>query len=593
MNVRVLSMRAATLLIVLFLALGGVIAVASPASAATSQSVAFYTTNGYVTTTTSGSATYSPSGTYPTYAQGSGSGTITFASTSTGVCTVNSSTGLITFVTAGTCTVTADAAATTSYSDSGPTTFTLTINPRPPTVGGTIQQASSTSGATTTEASASYVIGPIVVDNAVGTVTYVTTTLSGGLSVSQNGAITTSGTLVAGIYTVSGTDSDPSGASGTWTYSLTVSNVTTYAVTFSANGGTGTMATETENTPTALTLNAFKRSGYTFTKWSTAVNGSGSIYADGSTYPFTSSTTLYAQWTVVKVVKVVKKGKGIKKPAAHVVRFNAHGGTGTMATERDTVPTGLTANRFTRSGYSFVQWNTTANGSGSNFANGAMYPFTSSTTLYAQWKASPSYVVRFHGHGGSGTMAAERGKVPTALTPNRFTRRGFTFTRWSTAANGSGSSYANGALYPFTSSTTLYAQWKAKKVVAAKPAIDAVVTLGQFAAKSSILSTALQTQVSNLAREIKANRDTNIVLVGYGDTLSAANQLNESAWAANFSLSEHRATAVEAFLEQQLKALGVAGYTISAIGNGTANPGSSSATSVEQAKDQHVIATIT
>ena len=261
MNVRALSMRAATLLIVLFLALGGVIAVASPASAATSQSVAFYTTNGYVTTTTSGSATYSPSGTYPTYAQGSGSGTITFASTSTGVCTVNSSTGLITFVTAGTCTVTADAAATTSYSDSGPTTFTLTINPRPPTVCGTFQQASSTSGATTTEASASYVIGPIVVDNAGGTVTYVTTTLSGGLSVSQNGAITTSGTLVAGIYTVSGTDSDPSGASGTWTYSLTVSNVTTYAVTFSANGGTGTMATETENTPTALTLKAFKRRG--------------------------------------------------------------------------------------------------------------------------------------------------------------------------------------------------------------------------------------------------------------------------------------------------------------------------------------------
>jgi outer membrane protein OmpA-like peptidoglycan-associated protein len=519
MNVRVLSMRAATLLIVLFLALGGVIAVASPASAATSQSVAFYTTNGYVTTTTSGSATYSPSGTYPTYAQGSGSGTITFASTSTGVCTVNSSTGLITFVTAGTCTVTADAAATTSYSDSGPTTFTLTINPRPPTVGGTIQQASSTSGATTTEASASYVIGPIVVDNAVGTVTYVTTTLSGGLSVSQNGAITTSGTLVAGIYTVSGTDSDPSGASGTWTYSLTVSNVTTYAVTFSANGGTGTMATETENTPTALTLNAFKRSGYTFTKWSTAVNGSGSIYADGSTYPFTSSTTLYAQWTVVKVVKVVKKGKGIKKPAAHVVRFNAHGGTGTMATERDTVPTVLTANRFTRSGYSFVQWNTAANGSGSNFANGALYPFTSSTTLYAQWKA--------------------------------------------------------------------------KKVVAAKPAVDAVVTLGKFAAKSSILSTALQTQVSNLAREIKANRDTNIALVGYGDTLLAANQLNESAWAANFSLSEHRATAVEAFLEQQLKALGVAGYTISVTGNGTANPGTSSATSAEQAKDQHVIATLT
>ena len=477
--------------------------------------------------------------------------------------------------------------------DTGVWSYTLNINSQPSTGGGTIKQTSSVSGATTTEASASYVIGPIVVDNAVGTVTYVTTTSSGGLSVSQSGDITTSGTLVAGIYTVSGTDSDSSGDSGTWTYSLTVSNITTYAVTFSANGGTGTMAVESENTPTALALNSFKRSGYTFKKWSTAANGTGSIYADGSTYPFTSSTTLYAQWTVVKVVKVVKKGKGIKKPAAHVVRFNAHGGTGSMATEKDTVPTGLTANRFTRGGYSFVQWNTAANGSGSNFANGALFPFTSSTTLYAQWKASPSYVVRFNGHGGSGTMAAERGKVPAALTPNRFTRRGFTFTRWNTAANGSGSNFANGALFPFTSSTTLYAQWKAKKVVAAKPAVDAVVTLGKFAAKSSILSTALQTQVSNLAREIKANRDTNIALVGYGDTLLAANQLNESAWAANFSLSEHRATAVEAFLEQQLKTLGVTGYTISALGNGTANPGASSATAAEKAKNGKVIASLT
>jgi len=42
------------------------------------------------------------------------------------------------------------------------------------------------------------------------------------VSVSSAGAVTTSGTLATGTYTVSGTDSDGSGDAGTWTYILTV-----------------------------------------------------------------------------------------------------------------------------------------------------------------------------------------------------------------------------------------------------------------------------------------------------------------------------------------------------------------------------------
>ena len=70
-----------------------------------------------------------------------------------------------------------------------------------------------------------------------------------------------------------------------------------YTVTFNANNGNGSMAAETDNVPTALTLNTFTRSGYSFSGWNTAPNGSGTAYADGATYPFTASVTLYAQWT--------------------------------------------------------------------------------------------------------------------------------------------------------------------------------------------------------------------------------------------------------------------------------------------------------
>ena len=92
-----------------------------------SQTASFYTTSGYTTPTTSESTTYSSGGTYQTYAKGSGSGTITFASTTTGVCTINSSSGLVTFVTAGTCDLTATAGATNTYSASPAASLTLTI----------------------------------------------------------------------------------------------------------------------------------------------------------------------------------------------------------------------------------------------------------------------------------------------------------------------------------------------------------------------------------------------------------------------------------------------------------------------------------
>jgi type II secretory pathway pseudopilin PulG len=95
------------------------------------QSVAFYTSASYVTQTSNDVTTLSPSGTYQLFARGSSLGTITFASSSTNICTVNSTSGLVTIVAAGTCNLTADASAIGSYADSGTTPFALGINRAP------------------------------------------------------------------------------------------------------------------------------------------------------------------------------------------------------------------------------------------------------------------------------------------------------------------------------------------------------------------------------------------------------------------------------------------------------------------------------
>ncbi len=96
--------------------------------AASPQTVAFYNSS-YTTTISSATATFG-SGAYQLYARGSGGGSITYGSLSSSVCTVNA-VGTVTLVSTGTCYLTADAAVTPGYLDSGPVTFTLTINTAP------------------------------------------------------------------------------------------------------------------------------------------------------------------------------------------------------------------------------------------------------------------------------------------------------------------------------------------------------------------------------------------------------------------------------------------------------------------------------
>ena len=61
-----------------------------------------------------------------------------------------------------------------------------------------------------------------------------------------------------------------------------------------------------------------------------------------------------------------------------------------------------------------------------------------------------------------GTMAAQTvlEKTDAELTPNAFTREGYNFLNWNTAADGTGDSYADKATVNLTENTTLYAQWQ-------------------------------------------------------------------------------------------------------------------------------------
>ena len=163
----------------------------------------------------------------------------------------------------------------------------------------------------------------------------------------------------------------------------------TYTVHFDGNGSTGgsTMAYQTIffDTPTALTPNAFVRTGYTFAGWA-KTNTPTCVFEDGATVKDLATragdvVTLLAVWTT----------------NTYYVAFDANGGEGTMPPltnlydQAFTLPT----NRFTHSNkfMVFSKWRDVATGKpyaeGAEARNLTNAPFAT-VTLQAVWTNSLS-----------------------------------------------------------------------------------------------------------------------------------------------------------------------------------------------------------
>lgn len=149
------------------------------------------------------------------------------------------------------------------------------------------------------------------------------------------------------------------------------------------------------------------------------------------------------------------------------VTFDRNLGFGSMTSQMSSNSASLSQISFTRTGYQFLGWNTLADGSGTTYSNRATFDFQSSTTLFAQWRASS---VKFDANGGSGNMADQASAVPASLSANTFTRAGFTFAGWNTDAAGAAASYADQSTFGFTSSPTLFAQWSSNQTPSSGPA---------------------------------------------------------------------------------------------------------------------------
>ena len=160
---------------------------------------------------------------------------------------------------------------------------------------------------------------------------------------------------------------------------------------------------------------------------------------------------------------------GCKKKETYTVTFDANGGIGEMAEQIFTEgePHALAGYLFSYQGHTFKCWNTMKNGTGTSYDDRQTIIATSDMTLYAQWKKIVTFVmVTFDANGGIGEMLPQQYIVgsPQVLRPNAFTNPNTPFVNWNTAADGSGTAYANTQEITVSRNITLYAQWGKKYV---------------------------------------------------------------------------------------------------------------------------------
>ena len=232
-----------------------------------------------------------------------------------------------------------------------------------------------------------------------------------------------------------------------------------YTISFDSNGGKKNM----EDIPavygtTLVPENSFEKDGYTFKCWNTEKDGSGTDYYKNSKNLTTVEgkvVTLYAQWT----------------PNTYNVVFDANGGNGSMASQKLTYDNeeNLDKIQFSKLGYSFAGWATSANGE-VVYADESLAVNLSTkqdVTLYAKWTAN-TYKIHFNTNDANIDIAQQSMTYDVSAplaTPSKMEFEGHTFKEWNTAADGKGTSYSNDAVVVNLTDVkdgifTLYAIWE-------------------------------------------------------------------------------------------------------------------------------------
>jgi uncharacterized repeat protein (TIGR02543 family) len=181
-----------------------------------------------------------------------------------------------------------------------------------------------------------------------------------------------------GTCTGTGTCTVTMSSDKTVTATFTLIPVVAHTVTFDSQKATtvATPGTKSVLTP-AKTVDTLPsnpvRTGYTFGGWFTGANWTGTQFT--VTTAVSGNITVYAKWI----------------PNTYSVTYNANKATGgtVPATQKKIYGVNLiltnNAGKLVRTGYTFVGWNTAANGTGIDYPIASLYKANANVVLYAKW----------------------------------------------------------------------------------------------------------------------------------------------------------------------------------------------------------------
>ncbi|TAE74977.1 MAG: hypothetical protein EAZ65_02680 [Verrucomicrobia bacterium] len=106
------------------------------------------------------------------------------------------------------------------------------------------------------------------------------------------------------------------------------------------------------------------------------------------------------RWSGYSIGLVDNLSISIVSTQAHAVTYSANGNTGGFApidasspyAENSTVTVLGNTGALVKTGYSFANWNSAANGSGTSYIAGDTFSISSPVTLYAQWQPGPDFI---------------------------------------------------------------------------------------------------------------------------------------------------------------------------------------------------------
>lgn len=225
--------------------------------------------------------------------------------------------------------------------------------------------------------------------------------------------------------------------------------VLTYTISYNANGGINAPEPQTKTAGTPLKLSTVEptRTGYTFLGWTESAYASIPSYKAGDSFEADYNATLYAVW----------------KRKIYIISYDSNGGINTPDSQEKVydVNISLSLSKPMRTGYRFVNWNTSMDGTGDSYEPGGVITADAPLQLYAQWERIQCTII-YHANGGQGepeTIVEGYGSHINIST-TKPTKDECYFLGWSPNEDATSPTYSGGEEYIVDSDLNLYAVWE-------------------------------------------------------------------------------------------------------------------------------------